>query len=358
MMQQDNVNQPLLSIVVITLNEEDNIERCLKSLFQASRGIKTEIILVDSGSSDRTIEIASKFPINIYQFREGWPKSPSAGAYIGVLKSSGKYVYVTDADTAIDEKWFRKAIPFLGESDENVAGVAGYWEQVRCSGNLAYEWQASLDRRTSGDSKGIVGGPILFKGELVRSYNYNPFLPGAADRDIHMRLQAAGYEIIRIPHRLLLHYDQEINAWGQIKKAHCRYGVGTGYALRYALQNKDELLKMYLEAKSSRKAVIIIVWISAIVVGLLLSCLGYRFLLMGSLLVGSLGLVRSIVARHSIRLGFFGFVRDIFWALGVIRGFIKRPIDIENFPTNPRIIRKSNPGVELNVATSECSPIE
>jgi cellulose synthase/poly-beta-1,6-N-acetylglucosamine synthase-like glycosyltransferase len=46
-----------LSVIIITKNEEKNIERCLKSVQFAD-----EIILVDSGSTDKTLEMASRFP--------------------------------------------------------------------------------------------------------------------------------------------------------------------------------------------------------------------------------------------------------------------------------------------------------
>ncbi|BAI79832.1 glycosyl transferase [Deferribacter desulfuricans SSM1] len=50
-----------ISVTIITINEEDNIERCLKSLDFAD-----EIIVVDSGSKDKTIEIAKKYTDKIY----------------------------------------------------------------------------------------------------------------------------------------------------------------------------------------------------------------------------------------------------------------------------------------------------
>ena len=46
----------MLSVIIITKNEAENIERCLKSVAWAD-----EIIIVDSGSTDRTIEIASEY---------------------------------------------------------------------------------------------------------------------------------------------------------------------------------------------------------------------------------------------------------------------------------------------------------
>ncbi len=52
----------LLSVTIITLNEEKNIERCLKSVLWAD-----EILIVDSGSTDKTLEICKKYNCKIIQ---------------------------------------------------------------------------------------------------------------------------------------------------------------------------------------------------------------------------------------------------------------------------------------------------
>ena len=52
-----------ISVIILTYNEEKNIEECLKSL----QGWAGEIFVVDSGSSDKTLEIAKKYTNKIYQ---------------------------------------------------------------------------------------------------------------------------------------------------------------------------------------------------------------------------------------------------------------------------------------------------
>lgn len=59
---------PRLSLIVITKNEEASIERCL----QSAAGIADEIVVVDSGSTDGTLEIAREFGAKILQ-PEDWP---------------------------------------------------------------------------------------------------------------------------------------------------------------------------------------------------------------------------------------------------------------------------------------------
>jgi len=59
-----------LSVVIITHNEEANIRRTLESVMPLVRDGRGEIIILDSGSSDRTLEIARSFGAKV--FVEEW----------------------------------------------------------------------------------------------------------------------------------------------------------------------------------------------------------------------------------------------------------------------------------------------
>lgn len=54
--------KPNLAVVIVTLNEEKELARCLESV----KGLTDEIIVVDSGSTDKTLDIAKKFGAKIY----------------------------------------------------------------------------------------------------------------------------------------------------------------------------------------------------------------------------------------------------------------------------------------------------
>lgn len=53
---------PPVSLAMIVRNEQQNLERCLTSV----QGLFGEIVIVDTGSSDRTIEIAQRFTDQVY----------------------------------------------------------------------------------------------------------------------------------------------------------------------------------------------------------------------------------------------------------------------------------------------------
>ncbi|MBI3397004.1 glycosyltransferase family 2 protein [Candidatus Woesebacteria bacterium] len=83
-----------ISAIVITKNEEGMIEECLKSLMWCD-----EIILVDSGSTDNTIQIAKKYGVKV--FVAGTEKSFSGWRNRGLKESNNPWILYIDADERV-----------------------------------------------------------------------------------------------------------------------------------------------------------------------------------------------------------------------------------------------------------------
>jgi glycosyltransferase involved in cell wall biosynthesis len=88
----------MISLCMITRNEEQYLARCLNSV----RAIVDEIILVDTGSADRTIDVARLFGAQVYDFV--WNDDFSAARNFSLSKSSGDCVFSLDADEIISEQ--------------------------------------------------------------------------------------------------------------------------------------------------------------------------------------------------------------------------------------------------------------
>jgi glycosyltransferase involved in cell wall biosynthesis len=103
-----------LSVVIITYNEEANIGRTLESVKPLVSDGKGEIIIVDSGSTDRTAEIAKSYGAKV--FIEEW-KGYAAQKNSGIEKATGDWILSLDADEVADGKlvdevsWLLDAIP-------------------------------------------------------------------------------------------------------------------------------------------------------------------------------------------------------------------------------------------------------
>ena len=87
-----------LSVVVITHNEEANLVRTLESVQPLIADGKGEIIVVDSGSTDRTVEIAKSFGAKV--FVEGW-KGYAAQKNSAIDKATGDWILSLDADEEV-----------------------------------------------------------------------------------------------------------------------------------------------------------------------------------------------------------------------------------------------------------------
>ncbi len=89
----------ILSVVVITHNEEANIGRTLASLQPLVADGKGEVIVVDSGSNDRTVEIAKSFGAKV--FIEEW-KGYAAQKNSAIDKAEGDWILSLDADEEVE----------------------------------------------------------------------------------------------------------------------------------------------------------------------------------------------------------------------------------------------------------------
>ncbi len=105
-----------ISACIIAKNEEDNLPRLLKSL----KGKFDEIILVDTGSTDRTVEIAKEYGCRVY-YRK-WNGFSDARNYAS-SKASGDWIWHFDADFELDDEEYKKAIFYLKNVPEDFDAV-------------------------------------------------------------------------------------------------------------------------------------------------------------------------------------------------------------------------------------------
>lgn len=100
---------PKISGLVITLNEERHIRKCLESLSWVD-----EIIVVDSESSDRTVAIAKEFTELV--FIRPWPGFPVQRNF-GMSQATGQWILVLDADERIPHEARQEILTWLTSSE-------------------------------------------------------------------------------------------------------------------------------------------------------------------------------------------------------------------------------------------------
>jgi glycosyltransferase involved in cell wall biosynthesis len=113
------MNKPLLSVVITVYNEEDNIQPLLKATYAALSGMDYEVILVEDGSTDRTVAEVKKYAntrTKLVIFNRNYGQTTALAA--GIDQATGEYIATMDGDLqndptdlpgmlqkAIDEEW-------------------------------------------------------------------------------------------------------------------------------------------------------------------------------------------------------------------------------------------------------------
>lgn len=119
----DRGNVPIVSFIIPTLNEEHNIELTIKSIqFYASELCLVEIIVVDHGSEDRTVAVASMLGAHIYACRGG---TIGSLRNYGAKHACGEVLVFLDADVNLTPAWRRNFPDVRVELERNPLLVTG-----------------------------------------------------------------------------------------------------------------------------------------------------------------------------------------------------------------------------------------
>ncbi len=111
------MNRTPISVIVLTYNEEKNIEDCLKSVY----GWADEIFIVDSYSTDKTREIAREYTEKIYQHKfEGYPHQRNWA--LDRLPYSSEWVFFLDADERPSKALKSEISNIIPETSSDVNG--------------------------------------------------------------------------------------------------------------------------------------------------------------------------------------------------------------------------------------------
>ena len=110
-----------LSIVIICLNEEKHLPRCLSALQKADHaGLELELILADGGSIDRSREIAQSFGARVLNCPKGIPRQRNCGA----RSATGDILAYIDADVEVLAGWFATVVRHFGARKNMILGCA------------------------------------------------------------------------------------------------------------------------------------------------------------------------------------------------------------------------------------------
>jgi len=177
-----------ISVILPVYNEEENIKGCLDSLMKQTYPL--EIIIIDDGSTDRTIEIVSKYPVKILRQNH---RGHGPACNYGASKAKGDILVFIDADQILDKYFVEKLIePILkGEAigtindDEHIANIDNIWSKCWNIGE-GLPPVANVSRRTV-EEKEIYVFRALLKKEFLRVNGFEEKV-GYSDDQIGIKL--------------------------------------------------------------------------------------------------------------------------------------------------------------------------
>ncbi len=204
-----------VSIILLVKNEEKNIKTCLERIYNQKYSGKFEVILADSGSTDKTLEIAKNFPVNVIhiepkQFRYGFVRNLCAA------KSKGNIlVYIAGDAYPKDDQWLMNLVCSL--NDPKVVGV--YGRQIPRKDALPMEqfhiykfYPKNAIKFTNPNARTINTKGIFFstvncaiKKDIWRKHNFSNKLIMHDDLEWARRVLFDGYVVIYNPDAVVVH---------------------------------------------------------------------------------------------------------------------------------------------------------
>ncbi len=181
-----------LSACVIVKDEEENLPMWLENM----KGLADELIVVDTGSTDRTVEIAEAAGAEVYHFT--WINDFAAAKNFAIEQASGEWILFLDADEMFDARTKRELRPYLEKIQGNpcVAGLITHWDN--------YDKDHHFRRLNSGHQVRIFRNApdIRYAGIIHEALDDTRFRPGRMLETTDFVIRHTGYSLSLIEGKL------------------------------------------------------------------------------------------------------------------------------------------------------------
>ena len=208
--QQGVDSRSVLGIVIRTLNESELLGRCLETLQRQDSHFDLDIVVVDSGSTDATVEIARSYGARVVNL------SPADFDYskalnVGLEEARGEFVISISAHAIpVDDQWLKMmTAPF---DDSRVAGVSSRqvpwpdapWQEVH---RLQHQFGDTGDTYEDPDEVVFSNAASAIRRS---AWVDQPFtLPAAEDLEWARRVLSAGWVVVYEPRAAVYHSHDE-----------------------------------------------------------------------------------------------------------------------------------------------------
>lgn len=214
MCENSHLDRIETSIIIPVLNEEKNIDRLLETIHhQTYSQDNYEIIFVDGGSKDKTIECIQKHnEFSNIRVVDNTKKTAQHAMNIGIDCAQGKYIIRLDAHSFYCENYFEELVNTLKNKRE-VGNVGGVWfvEGDNTVGKAyakvlsTFFGVGSSDFRISNEEKYVNTVPFgaFRKDEIVKIGKFDSRLERNEDFELNLRYIQNGYKVLLKPNLVI-----------------------------------------------------------------------------------------------------------------------------------------------------------
>ena len=322
-----------LSIIIKTLNEEENIAKAIESSLSAVAPFNGEVIVADSGSTDRTVEIASSFPATIVQLSNPSERCCGISPQLGYQYCQGEYIYILDGDMTLDSAFINVAMARL-DAEPQMAGIGGFVREMRIA-NLEFESRLKRQKRRQvkhASTVDCLNGGGLYRRSAINDVAYisDRNLHSYEEFDLGVRLRAKGWQLVRLDDHAADHYGYTLDTYRLLwRRAQTGYILGSGDLLRAAIAG-NYLGEALAKLPGLRPPLMVwVYWLAAALVSFLLLT-GWQ--IFGFLAAAALlpVLVMTLRNNGSLKIGLHSVILWHMNAVGLALGLLRprrRPAD-------------------------------
>jgi len=262
--RQEPDTVPFVSVIVPSLNSEETLRKCLTSIFQQTYvKERYEVILIDGGSIDKTLEIAKEFPVRIVlELGDG-----RGNAYNrGIEESGGKVIAFLDSDAYAVDSWLEIMVDELEED----GGVAAVHCKLKAPEECGFVQKCidTLNFKGVGHANGVV----YDKRVVVEEGGFDLRLNYLQEDMLRHKIRKSGYKVGILDKVLVYHLPRK-DLGGFLKQ---NIEAGENEVLLYHLtEDRKILLEVFSRSLAAFAPLLLLFWPAYGFPAILTLALGY-----------------------------------------------------------------------------------
>ncbi len=212
------------SVIIRTYNEQTHLEELLVAISNQNCKFEYEIIVVDSGSTDNTLNIIKKFDTKIIHLKKE-EFSFGHSLNLGCKASTGEYlVFISGHCVPENEKWLHQLIePLVAGTADYTFGTQKGRDTTKFSEYQIFEKYFPNKPHRSGDLVFCNNANAAIKKDVWRKYTFNETLTGLEDIYLSQQLINDGGKVEYVPSSSVYHIHDE--SWSQILNRYEREAI-------------------------------------------------------------------------------------------------------------------------------------